>query len=158
MRTSDVVVVGLNRILYNELTAINQYFLHSRMIESWGYRKLAQKEYEESVDEMRHADLLMRRIFSLEGLPNLQEMGRLQIGESVQEALNCDLSMELEARKDLQAVIVDCENEQDFVSRDLCLEILKSEESHIDWLEVQLAVIEDIGEANYLQSQIDIDS
>lgn len=153
MRGSDVIIVGLNKILFNELTAINQYFLHSRMIASWGYKDLAEHEYQESLDEMRHADQLVRRIFSLEGLPNLQDLGRLQIGESVQEAIASDLNMEMEGRKQLQSVIADCESEQDYVSRDLCLEILKDEEEHIDWLEVQLAVMEDIGEANYLQSQ-----
>lgn len=154
MRGSDIVIIGLNRILSNELTSINQYFLHSRMIESWGYKRLAEHEYKESIEEMRHADLLVQRIFSLEGLPNLQDLGRLQIGESVQEVLTNDLNMEVESRKQLLVVIADCESEQDYVSKDLCLEILKAEEEHIDWLEVQLAIIEDVGEVNYLQSQV----
>lgn len=154
MRGSDRVIVSLNRLLYNELTAINQYFLHSRMFESWGYKKLSEYEYKESLEEMRHADEIMKRIFVLQGLPNLQDAGRLRIGESVQESLNCDLDMEVDNRQDLRDAIAECEAERDYVSRDLCQRILIAEEQHIDWLEVQLQLIEDIGETNYLQSQI----
>lgn len=154
MDGSERVIMSLNRLLYNELTTINQYFLHAKMIESWGYKKLADAEYQESLEEMRHADRLVKRILVLQGLPNLQDIGRLRIGESVQEVLSCDLNMELENRQDLRDAIAECEAERDYVSRDLCQSILVEEEKHIDWLEIQLQIIEDIGEMNYLQSQV----
>lgn len=154
MQASTGIVTRLNRILLNELTAVNQYFLHSRMVQNWGYDILAKREYEESLDEMRHADLLMQRILMLEGLPNLQDLGRLRIGENVPEILNCDLDMEMEGRRDLIDSINHCEEVQDYVTRELCQKILTSEEEHIDWLEMQLQLIEDIGEVNYLHSQM----
>lgn len=153
MKGDNTVIEHLNRVLKNELTAINQYFLHSRMLKDWGITKLADHEYEESVDEMKHADDIIERILFLEGLPNLQDLGRLRIGENVEEMLQCDLDMELDAIPDLRAAIAYCENHKDYVSRELFDAILKSEEEHVDWLETQLGLIEKIGIENYLQSQ-----
>ncbi len=154
MKGDPKVIQHLNKALYNELIAINQYFLHARMFRNWGLKELAEHEYKESIDEMKHADRLIERILFLDGLPNLQNLGKLMIGESPKEALACDLRLELQAVPDLKAAIQDAEAIGDFVSRDLFAAILESEEEHIDWLETQLSLIERLGEANYLQAKI----
>lgn len=152
MKADATVIKHLNKALGNELVAINQYFLHSRMYEDWGLAKLAEKEYEESIDEMKHADLLIKRILFLEGLPNLQSLGKLLIGEDTKEMLQCDLNLEMIACPDLKEGIAYCESVGDFVSRNLLSDILDSEEEHVDWLETQLSLIERIGLENYQQS------
>ena len=154
MHADATVLKHLNQALGNELIAINQYFLHSRMYEDWGLNKLAEKEYEESIDEMKHADQLMKRILLLEGLPNLQDLGKLLIGENTREMLECDLKLEMLACPDLKEGIAYCESVSDFVSRDLLSSILDSEEEHIDWLETQLSLIDRVGLENYQQSMI----
>ena len=154
MKGDDKIIAHLNQVLKNELTAINQYFLHSRMFKDWGLNKLGEHEYEESVDEMKHADQVIERILFLEGLPNVQDLGKVMIGEDVKEALECDLKMEMKAIPDLRAAVVDAEELKDFVSRDLFRSILDAEEEHVDWLETQLALIDKIGLPNYLQSQM----
>lgn len=154
MKGDAKVIEHLNQILANELIAINQYFLHSKMYADWGLEKLAAHEYHESIDEMKHADKLVERILFLEGLPNLQKLGKLLIGENTQEMLKCDLELELKAIPDLRQAINYCESVDDFVSRDLCQAILDSEEEHVDWLETQLSLIDKVGLQNYLQSQM----
>ena len=148
------VIEYLQAQLKNELTAINQYFLHYRMYKHWGLDKLAKKEYEESIGEMKHADKLMDRIFMLDGLPNLQDLGKLMIGENVPEAMGCDLKAEVGAQETIKAGIAQCELVRDYVSRDLLQGILDDTEEHIDFLETQLDVITKVGIQNYLQSQM----
>jgi len=154
MKADATVLKHLNKALGNELIAINQYFLHSRMYREWGLGKLASKEYEESIDEMKHADELIGRILFLEGLPNLQNLGKLLIGEHTREMLECDLQLEMLALPALKDGIAYAESMQDYVSRDLLASILRSEEEHVDWLETQLQLIDKIGIENYQQSMI----
>ena len=152
MQGDKDVIRHLNTVLKNELTAINQYFLHARMFKNWGLDKLNDIEYGESIDEMKHADTLIGRILFLEGLPNLQNLGRLRIGENVEEALKADLELERDSHQDLVAAVGHCEKVADYVSRDIFVAIMESEEEHIDWLETQLALIERVGLQNFLQS------
>jgi bacterioferritin len=154
MKGDPKVIDFLNRVLRNELIAINQYFLHSRMFKDWGLMALGDHEFHESVDEMKHADALIERILFLEGLPNMQDIGQLRVGENTQEMLQCDLALEMDALPDLKEAVEYCENCKDFVSRDLFDNILKSEEDHVDWLETQIDLIERVGIENYQQSQI----
>ncbi|MFT3929104.1 MAG: bacterioferritin [Spongiibacteraceae bacterium] len=155
MKGDAKVIEILNKVLGNELIAINQYFLHSRMFGNWGLKALESYEYHESIDEMKHADNLVKRIFFLEGLPNLQQLGKLLIGESVVEALRCDLKLEQQALPDLKAGIAYCEQVGDYISRELLEDILESEEEHIDYLETQLSLIDQVGLQNYLQSKME---
>jgi len=153
MKGDKKVIEHLNVVLANELTAINQYFLHSKMFKNWGLEKLAAHEYKESIDEMKHADKLMERILFLEGQPAVQ-MKKLLVGDSTQTVLACDLKLELAGHPDLKVAIVHCEKIGDFVSRDLFQSIIESEEEHIDWLETQLALIDKVGLQNYQQSNM----
>ena len=155
MKGNPQIIAELNKLLKNELTAINQYFLHARMMKHWGFERLAKKVYEESIGEMKHADKLTQRILFLEGLPNLQDLGKLLVGENVKECLECDLKLEMAARLELKAAIADSESVGDYVSRELFESILQSEEEHIDHLETQLDLIARIGIENYCQSQIE---
>ena len=153
MKGDKEVIRHLNAVLVNELTAINQYFLHARMFGNWGYARLEKHERDESIDEMKHADALIKRILFLDGLPNLQDLHKLRIGQDVKEALECDLALERDAHPQLKAAIAHSETVGDYVSRELFERILESEEEHIDFLETQLSVIADIGVQNYMQSQ-----
>lgn len=153
MKGDKTVIKHLNQALKNELTAINQYFLHSRMLDDWGITKMAKHEYDESIEEMQHADKLINRILMIEGLPNLQDLGKLHIGETVKEVLECDLKLEMIAIPELKEAIKHCESVGDYVTRDLFIEILTDEESHVDHIETQLQMIEDQGIENYTQLQ-----
>ena len=152
MKGDAKVLEFLNQALKNELTSINQYFLHARMLDNWGMKRLGKLEYDESIDEMRHADRLVKRILFLEGLPNLQDLGKLYIGEDVREVLECDLRREMDAHPLYQAAIAHCESVKDFVTRELLVHIQKSEEEHIDFIEEQLGLLDKMGLANYMQS------
>ena len=154
MKGDPQVIAHLQAQLKNELTAINQYFVHYRMYKHWGLDKIAKKEYEESIGEMKHADRLMDRIFMLDGLPNLQDLGKLMIGENLIECMNCDLKLEYGAQATIKDGIAHCETARDYVSRDLLLKILDDTEEHIDFLETQLDVAGKVGEQNYLQSMM----
>lgn len=152
----DAKVIGyLNKALYNELTAINQYFLHAKMLKNWGLLALAAHEHHESIDEMKHADMLAERILFLDGLPNFQALGKLKIGETPAEILRCDLALEMEAVPLLREAIAHCESIGDFGSRKIFADILDSEEEHIDWLETQISLVDRLGEQNYLAQQME---
>ena len=158
MKGDAQVIKYLNEALFNELTAINQYFLHAKMLKNWGLHELAKHEYEESIDEMKHADRLADRILFLEGLPNFQALGKLRIGENPREIIECDLALELDALPLLRSAIDYCDSKGDYASGRLFKDILDSEEEHVDWLETQLDLIARVGEQNYLQSKISGDS
>ena len=154
MKAKEGVIDHLNKALKAELTAINQYFLHARMYKNWGLEKLNAKEYEESIDEMKHADMLIERILMIEGLPNIQDLGKVYIGQNVLEMLQCDLRLEEEALPMYEDAITHCEKVGDYVTRDLLSHILESEEEHYDWLETQIELFHKLGEQNYLQSMM----
>jgi bacterioferritin len=158
MKGDPDVIKKLNAILTNELTSINQYFLHARMYQNDGYGKLGKKTYEESIEEMKHADRIVNRILMLEGLPNLQNLNKLQIGEAVPERLQADLSAEKTGHKAIKEGVTLCEEKQDYVSRDMLTDLLDDTEEHIDFLETQLMNLDQMGLQNYLQSQYDLDS
>ena len=155
MQGDPKVIEHLNQALYNELIAINQYFLHAKMLKNWGLKELAEHEYHESIDEMKHADKLSERILFLDGLPNFQNLGKLRIGENPVEVLKADLALEYDALPTLKEAIAHCEQVGDYVSRELFADILESEEEHIDWIETQLDLVARLGEQNYLQAKIE---
>lgn len=157
MKGSSTIIDALNSVLTKELTAINQYFLHARMLQNWGLEKLGKLEYEASIDEMKHADMVIKRILFLEGLPNLQKLDKLKIGQTVEEIIDADLEVEYSAIPHLKKCIQQAEGEHDYATRDLFLQILKSEEHHVDWLETQRDLIQKVGIQNFLQSQMDPD-
>ena len=152
MQGDRAIIQRLNQVLTNELTSVNQYFLHARMLDNWGFKRLGHIVYEESIGEMKHADKLIKRILFLDGLPNLQDLGKLAVGETVLEALNADFALELAGRATLVEGVAQCENAADYVSREVLVDILTDTEEHIDFLETQLALAASLGEANYLQS------
>lgn len=154
MKGNPQIIAELNKLLKNELTAINQYFLHARMLEQWGFERLGKKIYEESIGEMKHADRLTKRILVLDGLPNFQDLGKIGVGEAVPECLAADLKLENAARTALIAAVAHCETAKDFVSREIVVAILEDAEEHIDFLETEIALIDKVGLQNYLQSQI----
>jgi len=154
MKGDPKVIDFLNLALKNELTAINQYFLHARILKDWGLKELADKEFHESIDEMKHADQLIERILFIEGLPNVQDLGKISIGQHTLEILECDLKLEMEACPLLKDAIAYCESIKDYVSRELFANILESEEEHIDWLETQIGLVQKVGIENYQQAQI----
>ncbi len=155
MKGSQAIIDALNSVLTGELTAINQYFLHARMLQDWGLHKLGKLEYEASIDEMKHADQLIKRILFLEGLPNVQKLDRVLIGQNIRELIECDLKVEMKAIPNLKDCIELAEKERDYVSRDLFRDILESEEHHVDWLETQLSLLDKVGEQNFIQAQMD---
>lgn len=157
MKGSQAIIDALNSVLTKELTAINQYFLHARMLQNWGLEKLGRLEYKASIDEMKHADELIKRILFLEGLPNLQKLDRIRIGQTVEEVMEADLQVENEAVPHLKKCIKLAETEADYVTRDLFIHILASEEEHVDWLETQLSLVKQVGIQNYIQSQIEME-
>ncbi len=157
MKGSKTIIDALNSVLTKELTAINQYFLHARMLQNWGLEKIGKLEYEASIDEMKHADLVIKRVLFLEGLPNLQKLDKLKIGQDISEIIQSDLEVEYAAVPHLKKCIQQAESEHDYATRDLFLNILKSEEHHIDWLETQRDLIKSVGLQNYMQSQMNPD-
>jgi bacterioferritin len=154
MKGNPQIIAELNKLLKNELTAINQYFLHARMLRHWGFERLGKKIYDESIGEMKHADKLMQRILVLDGLPNLQDLGKLAVGETVVECLKADLKLENAARTALVAAVTHCESAKDYVSREIIVDVLEDAEEHIDFLETELSLVDKVGEQNYLQTQI----
>lgn len=154
MKSDSQTIDHLNKLLKNELTAINQYFLHARMLQHWGFERLGERVYHESIGEMKHADKLIRRILFLEGLPNLQDLGKLVVGEDVPEILTADLALETSARNDLLAAIAHFESVKDYVSREIAVDILEDAEDHIDFLETEIDLVKKVGLQNYLQSQM----
>src|SRR5580698_1276425 len=152
MQGDRAIIERLNRVLTNELTSVNQYFLHARMLDNWGFKRLGKIVYEESIGEMKHADKLIKRVLFLDGLPNLQDLNKLSVGENVREQLTADLALETAGRVTLIAGVAQCEAAKDFVSREVLVDILTDTEEHIDFLETQIALARSLGEANYLQS------